>query len=100
MRRVAIVSPIRTPVGKYLGALSNIQAGDLGAHILKALVERTRIDPGVVDDVVLAQGYGNGEAACVARWSALAAGFPIEIPGYQLDPDHRRGFGAAGRPHA
>jgi acetyl-CoA C-acetyltransferase len=85
MRRVAIVSPIRTPVGKYLGALADIQAGDLGAHILKALVARTRIDPARVDDVVLAQGYGNGEAACIARWSALAAGFPIEVPGYQLD---------------
>jgi acetyl-CoA C-acetyltransferase len=85
MRRVAIVSPIRTPVGKYLGALADIQAGELGAHILKALVARTGIDPAIVDDVVLAQGYGNGEAACVARWSALAAGFPIEIPGYQLD---------------
>jgi acetyl-CoA C-acetyltransferase len=85
MRRVAIVSPLRTPVGKYLGALSDIQAGDLGAHILKALVERTGIDPAIVDDVVLAQGYGNGEAACIARWSALAAGFPIDIPGYQLD---------------
>jgi acetyl-CoA C-acetyltransferase len=85
MRRVAIVSPVRTPVGKYLGALSDVQAGDLGAHILRALVERTRIDPAKVDDVVMAQGYGNGEAACIARWSALAAGFPIEVPGYQLD---------------
>jgi acetyl-CoA C-acetyltransferase len=65
--------------------LSNVQAGDLGAHILKALVERTGIDPAIVDDVVMAQGYGNGEAPCIARWSALAAGFPIEIPGYQLD---------------
>jgi acetyl-CoA C-acetyltransferase len=85
MKRAAIVSPIRTPVGKYLGSLASITAGDLGAVILKALVERTGIDPGKVDDVVFAQGYGNGEAPCIARWSALAAGFPIEVPGYQLD---------------
>ena len=85
MRRAAIVSPIRTAVGKYLGALSDMPAGELGAVVLKALIERTRIDPAKIDDVVFAQGYGSGEAPCIARWSALAADFPIEIPGYQLD---------------
>ena len=85
MRRAAIVCPIRTPVGKFLGALSSVTAGELGATILKALVERTGIDPAQVDDVIFAQGYGNGEAPCIARWSLLAAGFPIEVPGYQLD---------------
>jgi acetyl-CoA C-acetyltransferase len=85
MKRAAIVSPIRTPVGKFLGSLSSIQAGELGAVILKALVERTKIDPEAIDDVIFAQGYGNGEAPCIARWSALAAGLPISVPGYQLD---------------
>ena len=85
MRRAAIVCPIRTPVGKFLGALSSVTAGELGATILRALVERTGIDPAQVDDVIFAQGYGNGEAPCIARWSLLAAGFPIEVPGYQLD---------------
>src|SRR5258706_16017324 len=85
MRRAAIVSPIRTPVGKFLGALSTVTAGELGAVILKALVERTKIDPEKIDDVIFAQGYGNGEAPCIARWSALAADLPISIPGYQLD---------------
>lgn len=85
MRRVAIVDPVRTPVGKFGGALAPLQAGDLGAVILRALVERTRIDPERIDDVVFAQGYANGEAPCVARWSLLAADLPISIPGYQLD---------------
>jgi acetyl-CoA C-acetyltransferase len=85
MKRAAIVSPIRTGVGKYLGALSDMTAGELGAVVLKALVERTKIDPGKIDDVIFAQGYGSGEAPCIARWSALAAGLPIEVPGYQLD---------------
>lgn len=85
MRRAAIVSPLRTAVGKFNGSLANIQAGDLGAVIIKALVERTKLDPERIDDVVFAQGYGNGEAPCIARWSALAAGLPIRIPGYQLD---------------
>jgi len=85
VKRAAIVSPIRTGVGKYLGALSDMPAGELGAVVLKALVERTKIDPAQVDDVIFAQGYGSGEAPCIARWSALAADFPIEVPGYQLD---------------
>ena len=85
MRRAAIVSPIRTAVGKYLGSLSDLTAGELGAVILKALVERTAIDPAKIDDVIFAQGYGSGEAPCIARWSALAADLPISIPGYQLD---------------
>jgi acetyl-CoA C-acetyltransferase len=85
MRRAAIISPLRTPVGKFMGALSGIQAGDLGAVILKGLIERTKIDPARIDDVIFAQGYGNGEAPCIARWSAMAAGLPISVPGYQLD---------------
>ncbi len=85
MRRAAIVSPLRTPVGKFGGALSSMTAGDLGAVILKALVERSGIDPERIDDVVFAQGYGNGEAPCIARWSALQAGLPLSVPGYQLD---------------
>jgi acetyl-CoA C-acetyltransferase len=85
MRRAAIVLPLRTAVGKYLGSLSRIPAGELGAIVVKALVERTRIDPARIDDVVFAQGFPNGEAPCIARWSALAAGLPIAVPGYQLD---------------
>lgn len=85
LRRAAIVAPIRTAVGKFGGSLSSITAGDLGAVILKALIERTKIDPARVDDVVFSQGYGNGEAPCIGHWSWLAAGLPLEVPGYQLD---------------
>ena len=85
LRRAAIVAPIRTAVGKFGGALSSLTAGQLGAVTLKALMERTKIDPSRVDDVVFAQGYGNGEAPCIAHWSWLAAGLPLEVPGYQLD---------------
>lgn len=85
MKRAAIVSPIRTPVGKFQGSLASMTAGELGAVILRELVARTRIDPERIDDVIFAQGYGSGEAPCIARWSALAADFPISVPGYQLD---------------
>ena len=85
LRRAAIVCPLRTPVGKFGGALASIPAGELGAIVLRALVERSGIDPARIDDVVYAQGYGNGEAPAIGRWSALAAGLPVEVPGYQLD---------------
>lgn len=85
MRRAAIVSPIRTPVGKFMGSLASMQAGDLGAVVIKALMERTKVDPERIEDVVFSQGYGNGEAPCIGRWSALAAGLPISVPGVQLD---------------
>ncbi|WP_375289917.1 acetyl-CoA C-acetyltransferase [Qipengyuania sp.] len=85
LRRVAICSPLRTPVGSFLGTLAPIEAGELGAIIIKALVERTGVDPARVDDVVFSQGYGSGEAPAIGRWSWLAAGMPIEVPGFQLD---------------
>ncbi|MCT2557701.1 acetyl-CoA C-acetyltransferase [Tsuneonella sp. YG55] len=84
-RRAAIVSPLRTPVGKFLGTLAPLEAGQLGAVILKALVARSGIDPDRVDDVVFSQGYGNAEAPAIGHWAWLAAGLPLEVPGYQLD---------------
>lgn len=85
LRRAAIVAPIRTAVGKFGGSLASLDAGRLGAVVLKALIERTKIDPARVDDVVFSQGYGNGEAPSIGHWAWLAAGLPIEVPGYQLD---------------
>ena len=85
MRRAAIVSPVRTPVGKFMGSLSSLPAGELGAIAIKALIERTNCDPERVDDVVFAQGYASGEAPCIGRWSALAAGLPVTVPGLHVD---------------
>ncbi len=85
LRRVAVCSPLRTPVGRYLGTLAPLEAGQLGAIIIRALIERSGMDPARVDDVVFSQGYGSGEAPAIGRWSWLAAGMPIEVPGFQLD---------------
>lgn len=85
LRRAAIVSPIRTAVGRFGGGLSSLTAGELGAIVLNALVERSGIDPGRVDDVVFGQGYASGEAPSIGRWSWLAAGLPQSVPGFQLD---------------
>ncbi|WP_375394388.1 acetyl-CoA C-acetyltransferase [uncultured Sphingomonas sp.] len=85
MRRAAIVAPLRTPVGRFGGTLSALPAGELAAIVIRALMTRTGVDPARIDDVVFAQGYGNGEAPAIGRWAALAAGLPVEVPGYQLD---------------
>ncbi|MFO7190730.1 acetyl-CoA C-acetyltransferase [Thermocrispum sp.] len=85
MRRAAIVSPLRTPVGAFGGTLRPVPAEDLAAVVVKELVRRTGLDPARVDDVVLAQSYANSEAPCIGRWVALHAGLPIEVPGLQTD---------------
>ena len=85
VRRAAIVCPLRTPVGTFGGSLRSVPVETLGATVVRALVERTRIDPARIEDVVFAQSYANGETPCVGRWIALEAQLPIEVPGMQLD---------------
>jgi acetyl-CoA C-acetyltransferase len=85
MKRAAIVSPLRTPVGAFGGALKGVPVEELGATVARAVVERTGLDPSRIDDVVFAQSYASGETPCTGRWVALQAGFPIEVAGMQLD---------------
>jgi len=84
-RRAAIVAPVRTPVGRYLGALKDVPAERLAAHVIRETVKRSGVDPVRIDDVVFAQSYANSEAPCIGRWAALAADLPIEVPGLQID---------------
>ena len=85
LRRAAIVSPLRTPVGTFGGALRDVPVEDLAGAVVSAVVSASGIDPGRVDDVVFAQSYANSEVPCVGRWVALHAGLPIDVPGMQLD---------------
>jgi acetyl-CoA C-acetyltransferase len=85
MRRAAIVSPLRTAVGAFGGSLRPLPADQLAATILKALIQRSGIDPTRIDDVVMAQSYANSEAPCLGRYAALEAGLPVEVPGMTLD---------------
>ncbi|SIT41715.1 Acetyl-CoA acetyltransferase [Paraburkholderia piptadeniae] len=85
MKRAAIVSPLRTPVGAFGGALKGIPVEELGATVARAVVQRTGLDPARIDDVIFAQSYASGETPCTGRWVALQAGFPIEVAGMQLD---------------
>ena len=85
MRGVAIVSPLRTPVGAFGGALRSVSPTDLGSLVIKELLDRTGLDPAKVDDVILGNGYPSGEHPAIGRLVSLKAGLPIEVPGYQLD---------------
>eukprot|EP00918_Siedleckia_nematoides_P097490 GHVU01213663.1.p1 GENE.GHVU01213663.1~~GHVU01213663.1.p1 ORF type:complete len:282 (+),score=40.90 GHVU01213663.1:407-1252(+) len=82
MRKTAIVAALRTPIGRYGGALAKIRPDDLAAHVLRALIERSGIDAALVDDIYLGAANQAGEDnRNVARMSALLAGFPETVPG-------------------
>jgi acetyl-CoA C-acetyltransferase len=86
MPNAYIVDAIRTPVGKRRGGLSEVHPADLGAHVLKAIVERAGIDPLVVEDVVFGCLDAIGpQAGDIARTCWLAAGLPDEVPGTTVD---------------
>lgn len=85
-REVVVVDAVRTPIGRYGGALANVRPDDLAAAVLRALAERTRIDPARIDDVLLGDANQSGEDnRNVARMAALLAGFPVEVPGATLN---------------
>lgn len=85
MRRAVIVSPLRTPIGAFGGALRPVPAEELATLVVREVLGRTGIDGVLVDDVILAQSYANSEAPCIGRWTALNAGLPVEVPGMQVD---------------
>ena len=82
---VVICNPVRTPVGRMGGVLSGLTAADLATAALRALVERTGLVEGQVDDVILGNGYPNGEAPAIGRIAALDAGLGTGVPGLQID---------------
>jgi acetyl-CoA C-acetyltransferase len=85
VREAVICEPLRTPVGRYGGVFRDVPVTDLAATVIRAVLDRTDLDPGTVDDVILGQGYPNGEAPALGRVAALDAGLPITVPGLQLD---------------
>lgn len=82
---VLICNPLRTPVGRYGGVLKDLTAAGLAAHTLRELVARSGLPPDQVDDVLLGQCYPSGEAPAIGRVAALDAGFPVGVPGLQVD---------------
>ncbi|MGY1855671.1 thiolase family protein [Modestobacter sp. SYSU DS0290] len=86
MRDAVICAAVRTPVGRRRGGLAGVHAVDLSATVLTALVQRTGIDPAVVDDVIWGCVTQVGEqTANVGRVAVLAAGWPESVPGTTVD---------------
>jgi acetyl-CoA C-acetyltransferase len=85
VRDAVICEPLRTPVGGFGGVFRDVPVTDLAASVIRELLARTSLPPSAVEDVILGQGYPNGEAPALGRVAALDAGLPLETPGMQLD---------------
>ncbi len=85
MRDALICEPLRTPVGRFGGIFRDVPVTALATTVITAILERTGLPKDQIDDVLLGQGYANGEAPALGRVAALDAGLPVEVPGAQID---------------
>ena len=86
MPEAYIVGAVRTPVGTRKGALAAVHPADLGAHVLRELMQRTGVDPAAVEDVIMGCVNAMGpQAGCIARTAWLSAGLPENVPGVTID---------------
>jgi acetyl-CoA C-acetyltransferase len=86
MSEAFIIDAVRTPVGKRDGGLSKAHPADLGAHVIKALLERAKVDPAAIEDVIFGCVDTIGpQAGDIARTAWLAAGLPEGVPGVTID---------------
>jgi len=86
MRDAVIISTARTPIGRaYKGAFNATPSPTLAAHAIRAAVERSRIDPAEIDDVVLGAAMPQGVQHTIGRTAALRAGLPVEVSGMTID---------------
>ena len=85
-RQPVVVDGVRTPFGRYGGALRDVRPDDLAGHVVRAIVERNRLDPSSIDDVILGAANQAGEDnRNVGRMAALLAGLPVEVPGQTVN---------------
>lgn len=84
MKDVVIVDGVRTPIGSFGGGLKAIPAHQLAHQVIRALLQRTRLDPVMVDEVILGNVGNYSDATNVARVAALLAGVPIKVPAYSV----------------
>ena len=85
MREAVICNPLRTPIGRYGGKLRDVDAETLAEVVVRRLVEDTKLDGSIVDDCIFGQCYPMMEYPAIGRVAALAAGLPVEVPGFQVD---------------
>jgi acetyl-CoA acetyltransferase family protein len=85
MSEVLIVDGVRTPIGRMGGSLSGFRPEELAAFALKGLVDKTKIDPAIIDDVLIGHACTNHGAINIARWAVLKAGFPVSVPAQTVE---------------
>lgn len=86
VREVWVVEALRTPIGRYGGALASVRPDDLAAFVLRAAIDRAGVPPARIDDVYFGAANGSGEDnRNVARMAVLLAGLPVEIPGATIN---------------
>jgi acetyl-CoA C-acetyltransferase len=85
MDDVVIVAALRTAVGKFGGSLSKIPAADMGASVIKALLEQTGVDPATISEVIMGQVLTAGVGQNPARQAVIKAGLPDTIPGFTIN---------------
>ena len=85
MNQPVIISAVRTPVGRYMGALRDVEAYDLASLVLSEALKRANLESDQVDEVIMGQSYQNGEYVNIARMALLKAGWPEAIPGITID---------------
>jgi len=85
MEKVVILSAVRTPIGAYCGGLKDVPSYKLAAAVLNEAVKRAKVQPEMVEDIIMGSAYQNGEVANGARMALLEAGWPDYVPGVTLD---------------
>ena len=86
LREAWVVAAVRTPIGRYGGALASVRPDDLAAAAIRAVVERSGIDPALIEDVILGCANQAGEDnRDVARMALLLAGLPVEVGGLTVN---------------
>src|SRR5437763_17156077 len=97
MRDAVICEPIRTAVGGFGGSLRDVPAHVLASTVIRAVLERTGLAPGAVDDVLLGHYYPTMDAPAIGRVAALDAGLPVTAGSPQID--RRSGTGLQAVPY-
>ncbi|MHC4459262.1 MAG: thiolase family protein [Planctomycetota bacterium] len=85
MKEIVIISAVRTPVGKFMGALKTVEAYDLAALVLNEAIKRAKLGPDQVEEVIMGQSYQSGEYVNIARMALLKADWSEAIPGITVD---------------
>lgn len=85
MSKIFIVAAKRTAVGKFGGSISSVSAAELGAKVIKNILDETKINPAVIDEVIVGNILSAGQKQGVARQAAIHAGIPQEVPAYGIN---------------